>query len=108
MATDLTLPMPGGPTRAPKTADDSLGIDRAFVLSMARVPVLAAAWVAVAWLADQAFRNLKERPKVKDLLRHKVGEVHHAEARRRSRSCLHNHRPKMQASTAARENQVRA
>ena len=57
MATDLTLPMPGGPTRAPKTADDSLGIDRAFVLSMARVPVLAAAWVAVAWLADQAFRQ---------------------------------------------------
>lgn len=24
------------------------------------------------------FRNLKERPKVKDLLRHKVGEAHHA------------------------------
>lgn len=56
MATDLTLPLPSAP--APKAADDSLGIDRAFVLSMARVPVLAAAWVAVAWLADQAFQQL--------------------------------------------------
>ena len=33
------------------TADDSLGIDRAFVISMARIPLLAAAWVALAWVA---------------------------------------------------------
>jgi len=50
MATDLTLSPP-----AARPADDSLGIDRAFVLSMARVPVLAALWVAAAWLAHQAF-----------------------------------------------------
>ncbi len=36
---------------APTAADDSLGIDRAFVISMARIPVLAAAWVALAWVA---------------------------------------------------------
>jgi len=51
MATDLTL----SPPAARRAADDSLGIDRAFVLSMARVPVLAALWVAAAWLAHQAF-----------------------------------------------------
>ena len=32
-------------------ADESLGIDRAFVISMARIPLLAAAWVALAWVA---------------------------------------------------------
>ncbi len=53
MAVDLTRPPP-----APAVADDSLGIDRAFVLSMARVPVLAALWVAVAWAAHQAFLQL--------------------------------------------------
>lgn len=36
---------------APTTADDSLGIDRAFVISMARIPLLAAVWVALAWIA---------------------------------------------------------
>ena len=43
MAIDLTLT----PAAAAKS-DDSLGIDRAFVLSMARVPVLAALWVVAA------------------------------------------------------------
>ena len=37
---------------APPKVDDSLGIDRAFVTSMARVPLLAAGWVGLAWIAS--------------------------------------------------------
>lgn len=44
---DTITPMPA----APAAKDDSLGIDRAFVLSMARVPLIGVAWVAVAWAA---------------------------------------------------------
>lgn len=62
MATQLTAPLDttpapvGLPTPAPApTADDSLGIDRAFALSMARVPLIAVAWVAMAWLAHLAW-----------------------------------------------------
>lgn len=36
---------------APPKVDDSLGIDRAFVMSMARVPLLATGWVGLAWVA---------------------------------------------------------
>ncbi len=53
MAIDLTLTPP-----AAAKSDDSLGIDRAFVLSMARVPVLAALWVVAAWVAHLAFVEL--------------------------------------------------
>jgi prepilin peptidase CpaA len=53
MAIDLTT-LPSAP---PAAADDSLGIDRAFVLSMARVPVLAAVWVAAAWGVHQLFQQ---------------------------------------------------
>ena len=37
---------------APPKVYDSLGIDRAFVTSMARVPLLAAGWVGLAWIAS--------------------------------------------------------
>ena len=51
MATDLTIPQPKA------AASDSLGIDRAFVISMARVPVLAAFWVVAVWLVHLAFQE---------------------------------------------------
>ena len=55
MATDLTTP-PTTATTAPATpADDSLGIDRAFVLQMARMPALALLWVAAAFVAHQVW-----------------------------------------------------
>jgi len=44
----LTAPAPG-------QAEDSLGIDRDFVISMARIPLLAFAWVGLAWLASVAW-----------------------------------------------------
>lgn len=47
MATELTAP-----PAAVASPTDSLGIDRAFVLSMARVPLIAVAWVALAWVAQ--------------------------------------------------------
>src|SRR5262245_3422588 len=43
---------PATPT-APAPQDDSLGIDRAFLLQMARMPVLALVWVAAAFIAHQ-------------------------------------------------------
>lgn len=43
------------PTPAPVVANDSLGIDRAFVLQMARMPVLAVAWVCAAAAAHLAW-----------------------------------------------------
>ncbi|MBN9523841.1 prepilin peptidase [bacterium] len=43
------------PTAAPAEAEDSLGIDRAFVLQMARMPAFALAWVAAAALAHLAW-----------------------------------------------------
>jgi prepilin peptidase CpaA len=42
----------------PPPSDDSLGIDRAFVISMARVPLLAVAWVALAWLAHLVWPSI--------------------------------------------------
>jgi prepilin peptidase CpaA len=65
MATQLTapidvtpIPAAATPTPAVPPADDSLGIDRAFVLSMARVPLIAVAWVAVAALAHLAWATV--------------------------------------------------
>lgn len=49
MANDL---MTAPPAAAPTTADD-LGIDRAFVLSMARIPLIAVLWTAAAWAASE-------------------------------------------------------
>ncbi len=40
---------------APTPVDDSLGIDRAFIISMARIPLLAAVWVGLAWVAQIAW-----------------------------------------------------
>ena len=57
MATQLTAPMTGTDPVA-KKPDDSLGIDRAFVMSMARVPLVAVAWVALAWLANLVWPHI--------------------------------------------------
>ncbi len=51
---------PEAPTLAPTGTsvakpDDSLGIDRAFLLQMARMPLLALAWVAAAVVAHQVW-----------------------------------------------------
>lgn len=51
MPNDLMTP----PTAAPAVPDDSLGIDRAFVMQMARMPALALIWVAAAVLAHQVW-----------------------------------------------------
>ena len=58
MTNDLTAPPApaiGTPPPAPTTpaADDSLGIDREFVMQMARMPLLALAWLAAALVAHQ-------------------------------------------------------
>lgn len=50
MATELSAPPVAVPSAA--STAESLGIDRAFVLSMARVPLIAVAWVALAWVAQ--------------------------------------------------------
>lgn len=55
MATELTAPPVDTATPAPAATavkDDSLGIDREFIFSMARVPLIAFAWVALAWVAQ--------------------------------------------------------
>lgn len=51
MANDLISAPPAGATRP--TADD-LGIDRAFIVSMARIPLIAVVWAAAAWAASAA------------------------------------------------------
>ena len=45
MATDLTS--------RPEAAADDLGIDREFLMMLARVPVIAAGWVLAAWVGQQ-------------------------------------------------------
>ncbi len=42
-------------TTPPATRDDSLGIDRAFVTQMARMPVLAVLWVVAAFVSHHAW-----------------------------------------------------
>jgi prepilin peptidase CpaA len=57
MANDLTAPTleaPAPTTPAPQQ-DDSLGVDRAFLMQMARMPVLALVWVAASFLAHQVW-----------------------------------------------------
>jgi prepilin peptidase CpaA len=51
MSTNLSAP-PAEQT-AIATTPDSLGLDRAFLLQMARMPVLALVWVAAAFVAHQ-------------------------------------------------------
>jgi prepilin peptidase CpaA len=50
MSTDVSAPPP--PATKP-VADDSLGIDRAFLIQMARMPLLALIWIAAAFVAHQ-------------------------------------------------------
>ncbi len=52
MANDLTAAPPAGVSVA--TKPDDLGLDRAFLMSMARVPLIAVLWVAAAWAASAA------------------------------------------------------
>lgn len=52
MATDVTAARPPQPTAA------DLGIDRAFVLGMARIPLIAVLWAAAAGLATAAVARL--------------------------------------------------
>ena len=59
MATELTAPPLTAPAARP---DDSLGLDRAFLFSMARIPLLAVGWVALAWVAQLAFAALLPGP----------------------------------------------
>jgi len=47
-----TLTAPAGTT--PVTKPDDLGIDRAFLIGMARIPAIAVLWTAAAWLASAA------------------------------------------------------
>lgn len=55
MANDvLTAPNPFAATTQ-SAADDSLGIDRAFVVSMARIPLFGLVWVALAAVAHYAW-----------------------------------------------------
>ncbi len=48
MATELTAPPASAPATKP---DDSLGLDRAFLFSMARIPLIAVGWVVLAMVA---------------------------------------------------------
>jgi prepilin peptidase CpaA len=53
---DVTPTAAGTATLAPpRPSDDSLGIDREFVVQMSRMPVLALIWVAAAFVAHQAW-----------------------------------------------------
>ncbi|MDB5307633.1 MAG: Type leader peptidase family protein [Gemmataceae bacterium] len=54
MANDVLTPRPA-PAGSPVPAADSLGIDRAFVMQMARMPALALIWVAAAFAAHQVW-----------------------------------------------------
>jgi prepilin peptidase CpaA len=47
MANDLTAPPPVIYTNP--TTPDELGVDRAFLMSMARIPLIAVAWTVAAW-----------------------------------------------------------
>src|SRR5437868_2528278 len=54
MANELTATPPPAPGAAAPPADDAT-VDRAFLLSMARVPFIAVAWVVAAAAADRAW-----------------------------------------------------
>ena len=51
----LTSPVP---TLAPSAADDSLGIDRAFAMQLARMPQFALVWVGAAFASHQVWAAL--------------------------------------------------
>jgi prepilin peptidase CpaA len=51
-------PPPVAPVAPTRDDDDSLGIDREFVVQMARMPVLAVVWVAAAFLSHQVWAGL--------------------------------------------------
>jgi prepilin peptidase CpaA len=53
MANDLTA-APSPTVGASPVKPDDLGLDRAFLMSMARVPLIALLWVAAAWAASAA------------------------------------------------------
>ena len=54
MTNDVTAaPAPAAAPQVPAVADDSLGIDRAFLLQMAQVPFISVALVLAAWLSDR-------------------------------------------------------
>ncbi len=52
MANDV-LAAPAAPS-----VDDSLGIDREFLISMARIPLLGVGWVGLAWAAQQLWQQI--------------------------------------------------
>lgn len=52
------LTPPVTPTTAPAAADDSLGIDRAFVMQLARMPLFALLWVAAAFASHSVWAAL--------------------------------------------------
>ena len=51
MSTQMTAPTP----TTTKPADESIGIDRAFAVQMARMPLLAVLWVAASFLSYQVW-----------------------------------------------------
>ncbi|MCS6864175.1 MAG: A24 family peptidase [Gemmataceae bacterium] len=51
----LEQPMP---LTCPANPEDSLGLDRAFLLQMARMPLVALLWVAASWVASQVWAAL--------------------------------------------------
>ena len=54
MANDLTAAPPVGVTTTASTTGEDLGIDRAFLVGMARIPLIAVLWAAAAWAASAA------------------------------------------------------
>jgi len=48
-------PAPAAANAAEKFDAESLGLDRAFVMSLARLPLIAVGWVVLAWLAHLAW-----------------------------------------------------
>lgn len=57
MATDLTTAPPPAATPFPAPVPDDVA-DRAFLMSMARIPLYAVAWVVLAWVAHAAWEQL--------------------------------------------------
>jgi prepilin peptidase CpaA len=58
MSTPLLEPNTTAQPAPPTVRDDSLGIDRAFVLQMARMPLFAVLWVCAALVAHQVWAAL--------------------------------------------------
>ena len=56
MSNELSAPPESTPAVAvaPVAPSDDLGLDRAFLMSLARIPLLALAWLATAWLGSLA------------------------------------------------------